>query len=373
MLMADHEGGHAVGADSLTLLADGEVAFAGPGDRLLSDPKRSRELGMRPLEMPLLLAALGREERPLTPEAAAETLKAEGWRIDEDAYAALPNGEAVRDQRAHTLIELQDVSFTYREGAVEALKEVSLRIREGEFVAILGENGSGKTTLAKHLNGLLWPEEGRVTVCGMETRGARPRQLAREVGYLFQNPDHQIFAGRVDEEIAFGPRNLEVSEAEVRSRVRQVLELVSLEGYEERDPFVLTKGERQRVALASVLAARPRIIVFDEPTTGLDGPQQEQMMHLLARLNGAGQTIVVITHCTWAAAEYARRVVLMDQGSIVADVTPRQLFGDPELLSETGQVVPAVARFSQALGGKTLLSVKEALDCLRPPEPEVEA
>ncbi len=156
-------------------------------------------------------------------------------------------------------------------------------------------------------------------------------------------------------------------------RVRQVLELVNLEGYEGRDPFVLTKGERQRVALASVLAARPRIIVFDEPTTGLDGPQQEQMMRLLARLNEAGQTIVVVTHCTWAAAEYARRAIVMDEGRIVADVTPRELFADARLLEATGQVRPAVSRFSQALAGKTLLSVKEALGCLRPPVSEAEA
>ncbi len=347
MLMADHEADHALDTDGLTVLAEGEVAFTGSAQELLADPARSRELGIRPLEMPSLFAALGHRERPLTPEAAAELLRAEGWRMDEEAYARLLEAEA--------------------------LAGVSLRIREGEFVVVLGQNGSGKTTLAKHINGLLRPDEGRVTVCGINARGAGARQLAREVGYLFQNPDHQIFAGRVDEEVAFGPRNLGVSEAEIDLRVRQVLELVNLEGYEGRDPFVLTKGERQRVALASVLAARPRIIVFDEPTTGLDGPQQEQMMRLLARLNEAGQTIVVVTHCTWAAAEYARRAIVMDEGRIVADVTPRELFADARLLEATGQVRPAVSRFSQALAGKTLLSVKEALGCLRPPVSEAEA
>jgi len=372
MLMADHEAGRAIGADHLTVLDEGEVAFAGPGDELLSDPDRLRELGTRPLEMPALFAALGLAERPLTPERAAAILSARGWRVDEEAYARLADEDARTDDLGHTLISADEVSYAYPEGGAQALRGVSLRIREGEFVAILGENGSGKTTLAKHLNGLLRPDAGQVTVCGMHTRGARPRQLAHEVGYLFQNPDHQIFAGRVDEEIAFGPRNLGVSEAELRSRVRQVLALVNLEGYEGKDPFVLTKGERQRVALASVLAARPRIIVFDEPTTGLDGPEQEQMMRLLRGLNEAGQTIIFITHCTWAAAEYARRAIVMDEGRIVADVTPRELFGDAGLLAETGQVPPAVAQFSQALDGKALLSIREALRCLRAPTAEGE-
>ncbi len=373
MLMADHEADHALDTDGLTVLAEGEVAFTGSAQELLADPARSRELGIRPLEMPSLFAALGHRERPLTPEAAAELLRAEGWRMDEEAYARLLEADQSTEGLGYTVVEVEDAHYKYPDGSVEALAGVSLRIREGEFVVVLGQNGSGKTTLAKHINGLLRPDEGRVTVCGINARGAGARQLAREVGYLFQNPDHQIFAGRVDEEVAFGPRNLGVSEAEIDLRVRQVLELVNLEGYEGRDPFVLTKGERQRVALASVLAARPRIIVFDEPTTGLDGPQQEQMMRLLARLNEAGQTIVVVTHCTWAAAEYARRAIVMDEGRIVADVTPRELFADARLLEATGQVRPAVSRFSQALAGKTLLSVKEALGCLRPPVSEAEA
>ena len=324
--------------------------------------------------MPSLFAALRHRERPLTPEAAAETLRAEGWRTDEDAYARLLKADQRTEGLGYTVVDVEDVHYTYPGSSVEALAGVSLRIREGEFVVILGQNGSGKTTLAKHINGLLRADEGRVTVCGMDARGAAARQLTREVGYLFQNPDHQIFAGRVDEEVAFGPRNLAVSEAEIDLRVRQVLELVNLEGYEARDPFMLTKGERQRVALASVLAARPRIIVFDEPTTGLDGPQQEQMMRLLRRLNEAGQTIIVITHCTWAAAEYARRALVTDEGRIVADLTPRELFANARLLEETGQVRPAISGFSQGLDGKTLLSAREALGCLRPPaSPEGEA
>jgi len=374
MLMADHEADHALNTDSLTVLAEGEVAFTGSAPELLADPARSRELGIRPLEMPSLFAALRHRERPLTPEAAAETLRAEGWRTDEDAYARLLKADQRTEGLGYTVVDVEDVHYTYPGSSVEALAGVSLRIREGEFVVILGQNGSGKTTLAKHINGLLRADEGRVTVCGMDARGAAARQLTREVGYLFQNPDHQIFAGRVDEEVAFGPRNLAVSEAEIDLRVRQVLELVNLEGYEARDPFMLTKGERQRVALASVLAARPRIIVFDEPTTGLDGPQQEQMMRLLRRLNEAGQTIIVITHCTWAAAEYARRALVMDEGRIVADLTPRELFANARLLEETGQVRPAISGFSQGLDGKTLLSAREALGCLRPPaSPEGEA
>jgi len=360
LLVADHGTEDALMADVLVVLAGGRVAYSGPPEELLRDPRRSRQVGVRPLAMPALFEALGRTERPLTPDEATGVLRAEGWTVDEVADADETGGEAI--------IEIEDLRFAYPEADDEALRGVSATVREGEFVVILGENGSGKTTLAKHMNGLLRPASGRVMVAGADTRRASAREMARQVGYLFQNPDHQIFAETVEAEVAFGPRNLGVSEADLPQRVRECLAMVGLSGYEERDPFVLTKGERQRVALASILALRPRVIVFDEPTTGLDGPQQEEMMDLLAELNRAGQTIVIITHCTWAAAEYAGRALVMDAGEIVADLSVRELFADAALLSRADQVRPAVTELSQALGGVTLLSVDEATRCLRGPE-----
>jgi len=360
MLVADHETEDALAADVLVVLCQGEVAYSGPPEELLRDPARCRELGVRPLEMPELFARLGRSERPLTPEEAIEIARSEGWTLAPGALAAASGGTSPEHGAGEVIIEVEDVRFTYPEGDAEALAGLSAQIREGEFVVILGENGSGKTTLAKHLNGLLRPASGRVTVNGLDTRKASAQEMARQVGYLFQNPDHQIFAETVAAEIAFGPRNLGVHADEIEVRVRESLRMVGLEGYEERDPFVLTKGERQRVALASILAQRPRVIVFDEPTTGLDGPQQEEMMERLAELNRGGQTIIIITHCTWAAAGYARRALVMDQGLLVADLPVRKLFEDDDLLARTNQVRPSVTELSRALGWPTLLTVDEA-------------
>lgn len=362
LLVAEHKASDALAADTLLTLRDGEKAFGGPPAELLRDPGRCRELGVLPLQMPELFERLGLSQRPLTPMAAAEALRAQGWALDEARCETLARED--RGPEGDVIIEVQDLTFTYPEGDAPALEEVSLSVREGEFVVILGENGSGKSTLARHLNGLLHPTSGTVRIAGQDTREAPSRELAQQVGYLFQNPDHQIFASTVREEVAFGPRNLGVPEDQVSERVSRALEVADLAGWEERDPFVLTKGERQRVALASVLACQPRVIVFDEPTTGLDGLQQRAMMDLLARLNDDGQTVLVITHCTWAAAEYARRAVVLDEGRLVADRPVRDLFADAELLTRTGQVAPAVARLSQDMADRTLLSVDEAAECI---------
>jgi len=364
MLIAEHETHDALEAQSLAVLRAGALAFDGAPEELLADPDQCREWGILPLQMPELCARLDLEVRPLTPADARQSLLNAGWSLDQAECLAIrkADGREVGDP----LIEVEGVSFSYPQARRPALDDVTLTIAEGEFVVILGENGSGKSTLARHLNGLLSPASGSVRVAGRDTRETPVRQMAAQVGYLFQNPDHQIFASTVREEVGFGPRNLGADDAEVERRVGEALEMVELRGTEEASPFVLTKGERQRVALASVLACRPRVIVFDEPTTGLDGIQQRAMMDLLARLNAEGHTIIVITHCTWAAAEYARRAIVLDEGRLVGDAPVREVFGDEKLLARTGQVRPAVTELSEALGGCTLLSVDELARCLRP-------
>jgi len=363
LLIAEHETGDALDAGSLAVLREGALAFDGEPEQLFADPERCRELGILPLQMPELFARLDLEARPLTPDDAVRSLQQNGWSLGEAECARAQREK--EGQAGDALIEVEGVSFTYPQARGPALDDVTLTIAEGEFVVVLGENGSGKSTLARHLNGLLSPTSGSVRVAGRDTRETPVQQMAAQVGYLFQNPDHQIFAATVREEVGFGPHNLGADEAEVERRVGEALEMVELRGTEEASPFVLTKGERQRVALASVLACRPRVIVFDEPTTGLDGIQQRAMMDLLARLNAEGHTIIVITHCTWAAAEYARRAIVLDEGRLVADASVREVFGDEELLARTGQVRPDVTELSQALGGRTLLSVDELARCLR--------
>jgi energy-coupling factor transport system ATP-binding protein len=243
---------------------------------------------------------------------------------------------------------------------------VSLDVRQGEFVAILGQNGCGKTTLAKHLNGLLRPSEGTVAVCGLDTRTAPISELAQRAAYVFQNPDHQIFLDRVTEEVAFGLRNIGASEETQRTLVRESLEAVGLLHVGEQDPFSLTKGERQRVAVASALAFRPRIIILDEPTTGLDGTQQRSMMDLLRRLNEQGHTVIIITHSMWAAATYAHRVVILHEGRVLADGPTREVFADRAVLDRASLRQPDCIRLCLELFGEALLTPGEVAPCLQP-------
>jgi len=365
LLMTEQDPELAVGADVLTVVRDGTVAYDGRPAELLADPTRTAELGVRPLDIPALFAALGREERPLTVDEAAALLADCG--LDEEQFGLIVDAwvpgprEAEEDNGA--LLRVRDVHHSYP-GGEEVLSGVTCDIHDGEFVAILGENGSGKTTLAKHLNGLLKPTGGTVEVAGKDTRAVGAAKLAATVGYLFQDPDHQIFESTVYDEVAFGPRNLGLSEADVDRRVRRVLRTLDLERWLEADPFALTKGERQRVALASVLAMEPPVILFDEPTTGLDGPQQVAMMETLKTLNETGRTIVMITHCAWAAAQYAHRVILMDGGRVLADGATRDIFGDDDLLSQAGQKAPPITRLCHRIWGETVLSVPEALRCM---------
>jgi energy-coupling factor transport system ATP-binding protein len=241
---------------------------------------------------------------------------------------------------------------------------VNLAIREGEFVAILGQNGSGKTTLAKHLNGLLKPTAGQVAIHGKPSSLYSHREMARTVGHVFQNPDHQIFCRTVGEEVGFGLKLLGEDQRTIESRVSEALEAVGLQGYDEAIPFTLTRGEKQRVAVASVLAARPEVMVLDEPTTGLDYPQQRGMMEMLRRLHARGHTIIVITHSMWVAAEYAWRTVVMKDGRVLLDGPTRWAFAQENRLAEASLRPPAVVRLSNRLGARAL-TVEEMVQELK--------
>jgi energy-coupling factor transport system ATP-binding protein len=341
------------------------VAGHAPARDLLREVTACEAAGLRPLPLPDLFARVGRAQRPLTREEARQAVAGETWTVDETAWQELQAADAAR-QAAHgePLVVVSGLGHRY-EGHW-ALRGVDLTVRRGEFVALLGPNGAGKTTLARHLNGLLRPTEGRVEVAGLDTARADVPELSRAVGYLFQDPDDQIFASKVEDEVAFGLRNRGVPEGEIASRVAEALEWMGLANEAAADPFTLTRGQRQQVALASILALRPDIIVFDEPTTGLDGQEQEQMMARLQELNRAGHTIIMITHATWAAVGYADRVVLLQDGEVLADGPPREVFAAADLLSRAHQVAPEVVQFSREVSGRVMLSVAEAAACLRP-------
>jgi energy-coupling factor transport system ATP-binding protein len=243
---------------------------------------------------------------------------------------------------------------------VVALEGVDLTVRRGEFLAVLGQNGSGKTTLVKHFNGLLKPTEGSVRVGGEETKEQGLRRLGQTVGYVFQNPDHQIFSDTVFDEVAFGPKIREMEEAEIEERVREALAAVGMEGRGDEDPFGLTKGERQRVAVASVLAVRPEVLILDEPTTGLDYAEQHSMMDLVKNLNEAGSTIIVVTHTMWVVAEYAHRAVVIRDGKVGLSGTVREVFAEEDELRDAALRPPHIVSFGNALG-YPVLSVEEML------------
>jgi len=243
---------------------------------------------------------------------------------------------------------LEDVHFTYPSG-VEALRGISLHVAPGEFVALVGPNGAGKSTLAKLLMGLIRPTRGRVRVGSLDTRDVSPAVLARCVGYAFQNPDHQIFAATVEEEIAFGPRNLKLPPDVVRQRVEAMLALFQLREYRQWPPSVLGFGTRRKVALASVLAMCPQVLILDEPTGGLDERAAHEVMRYVAAYHQAGHTVLLITHDMRLVARWAPRTVVILDGRVLYDGPTHRLFTEEAVLSRAHLAPPPVCRLAQAL------------------------
>jgi len=265
---------------------------------------------------------------------------------------SLVNGQ-VKNQEKETIIEFENVNFTYDEKQY-VLKNINLKIKKGDFVALVGHNGCGKTTLAKHINRLLVPSEGSVRIFGEDTRKLSRSQIGKKVGYVFQNPDHQIFSETVFDEIAFAPKNFGLDEATIRRNVSEAIEIVGLKGYEESDPFILSRGEREKVAVASVLAVAPEILILDEPTTGLDYHERRNTMEMLKRLNREGKTIIIITHSMDIVAEYARSVIAMKSGEVIFHGDVRNFFNDMDLLKKLSIEPPLITELGWELGVSAL-------------------
>ena len=252
-----------------------------------------------------------------------------------------------------TMIEVNHLSHLYVDengNDVRALDDVNLTIQRGEFVAIIGTNGSGKSTLAKHFNVLLQPTEGNVTVCGFDTLDDEHIwNIRQHVGMVFQNPDNQIVAAVVEEDVAFGPENLGVPSAEIRKRVDEALAAVNMTEYAEHGPHLLSGGQKQRVAIAGVLAMKPDCIVLDEPTAMLDPKGRLEVLETIHRLNKEeGITIVIITHFMEEAVT-ADRVVVMKNGVKLQEGTPREIFTQVDTLKDLGLDVPVAAEVASKL------------------------
>lgn len=230
------------------------------------------------------------------------------------------------------------------------LRGVSLTIREGEFVAILGHNGSGKSTIAKHFNAILTPNEGTVTVCGVDTTDeARLYEIRQQAGMVFQNPDNQIVATIVEEDVAFGPENMGVEPSEIRHRVDEALADVGMQEYKTHAPHQLSGGQKQRIAIAGIIAMRPRCIILDEPTAMLDPKGRREVISTIQRLNQEHNiTVVLITHYMEEAAQ-CDRVIVMNDGQMLFDDTPRAVFSHVQELKEVGLDVPQATELCFAL------------------------
>ncbi len=241
------------------------------------------------------------------------------------------------------MIIVEGVRFKYPSG-VEAVKDVSLTINDGEFIAIMGQNGAGKTTLVKHFNGLLKPTAGSVRVNGVETIKTTIATLSKTVGFVFQNPDHQLFSETVEEEIGFALKNFGFEQEAIKTQITWALNLLSLEQYRKTSPFMLSGGERKRVALASVLAWDPQILILDEPTIRQDHEQKEKLRQFILQLQAQGKTIVIVTHDVEFVAECNPRVVLMKEGRIVADGEGKEILTNTAALAESSIVLPQIAQ-----------------------------
>ena len=245
----------------------------------------------------------------------------------------------------NNIISVEHLAYTYpgldEQPGVVVFEDMNLTIEEGTFVAVLGTNGCGKSTLAKHFNSILLPTGGKVYVCGIDTANEeRIMQVRRNVGMVFQNPDNQIVANVVEEDVAFGPENLGISSPEIRHRVNKALKQVGMYDYREHAPHLLSGGQKQRIAIAGVIAMEPKCIVLDEPTAMLDPRGRREVIETVGRLNKEkGITVVLITHHMDEAAK-ADRVVVMHKGKVAADGTPEEVFSQVELLHTIGLAAP---------------------------------
>ena len=268
------------------------------------------------------------------------------------------------------IISVEHLAYTYP-GAedtpgVPVFEDMNLKIQEGSFVAILGTNGCGKSTLAKHFNSILLPTGGKVYVCGIDTSNEdRIMTVRHNVGMVFQNPDNQIVANVVEEDVAFGPENLGVASPEIRHRVNSALKQVGMYEYREHAPHLLSGGQKQRVAIAGIIAMEPKCIVLDEPTAMLDPRGRKEVIDTVSRLNREkGITVVLITHHMDEAAR-ADRVVVLDKGKVAADGTPREVFSQVELLHSIGLASPETVELCWELNRQ---GFNLPLDALEPEE-----
>ena len=249
-------------------------------------------------------------------------------------------------------LELKHVSHIYQEGSAKesyALRDICLNVNEGEFLGIAGHTGSGKSTLIQHFNGLLKPTSGEVIVDGVNINGKEAKKelkaLRMKVGIVFQYPEYQLFEETVERDIAFGPRNLNLSDIEIQHRVTEAMDMLKLsKKMRKKSPFELSGGQKRKIAIAGVLAMKPKYLILDEPTAGLDPKGREEFLELIADLHRQGLTVVMVSHSMDDIARYVQRMIVLEHGEIRLEGTPQAVFAQSELLEQIGLGVPTLTR-----------------------------
>jgi len=358
-------------ADRIVVMDDGKIVLDDHPRLVLQDVERLLEMGLSPPQVTELFLKLQKKgnvfaklDIPIAIEEAYDKLRVVSIRNSAVPASREPHQVSLGEQ----VIEVKGVRFRYPGSEVFALDGIDLAIRKNEFVAIIGQNGSGKSTLVKHFNGLLKPVEGSVRIFGLNTNETPIWELSRRVGYVFQNPDLQLFNSTVRKEIGFSLKAIGFPEEKRSEVVVNLAEKFNIEQYLEQSPATLDKGGRQRVAIASVLALNPDVLVIDEPTTGQDPRNSRQVMNIAKGLHSEGKTIVFITHNMEIVAEYAERGIIMWQGKILFDGPVRELFQQSEILKKSYLEAPQVVRLAQMLKDKgfpsDILTVEEMVQLI---------
>lgn len=257
------------------------------------------------------------------------------------------------------MLEARNISYSYDDDS-QALKNVSLKINDGEMAAILGKNGAGKSTLFLHFNGIHEPDDGEILIDGEKLKYSKKALIKcrQKVGIVFQNPDNQIFAPSVEEDVAFGPLNLKLPMDEVQNRVEEALKRVGMKGFEKKAPHHLSGGQKKRVAIAGILAMKPEIMILDEPTAGLDPQGAIKIMNLLSELNMEGITIVISTHDVDLVSKYVNKIFVMADGEIIGEGTPKEIFSKEDLIEKANLKLPIISELFKALNDENQINIE---------------
>lgn len=356
LIVTEHDSAQIINrADRVVVLHQGELAWQGAPADLFRNIPQLREYGIKPV--PVSLAGwnlyekglISYDEIPLDVLSAEEVFRKLPRKEVKYALAKLaPKPKVNLKSQKGDIIQVSKLNYGYDSGE-NVLQDINLTIAQGEFVALIGRNGSGKTTLAKHLNGLLKPTAGVVLVDGLNTAKVDTKTLFQKVGYVFQNPDHQIFSISVEKELEYGLKNAGFDSAEIKRRVDRALEITELAEQRHDHPLTLGKGKRQMIALASILVLEPKILVLDEPTTGLDWADSQKILTIIRKLHVQGTTIIMISHDMEIVAGYAQRAIVVKDGQILLDGNIEEVFQNSEMLETAGIIPPQYFRLVSSL------------------------